>query len=91
MVPLQIARGMALRFPARLEPKILGYLFFSHLSAEPGHAVLLDMLSARPLLSLGLCLGEGTGAALAISLIESSVRLYNEMATFESAGVSKDA
>jgi nicotinate-nucleotide--dimethylbenzimidazole phosphoribosyltransferase len=74
---------------ARLAPEVLGYLFFSHRSAEPGHALLLEAIGARPLLSLDLRLGEGTGAALAMSLVDSAVRLYNEMATFDAAGVSE--
>lgn len=63
-------------------------MFFAHRSAEAGHDVALEALGARPLLDLGMRLGEGTGAALAIGVIESAVRLYNEMATFDSAGVT---
>jgi len=73
----------------RRQPSVLPYLFFSHLSAERGHAAALELMGARPLLALELRLGEGTGAALAISLIESAARLFTEMATFESAGVSQ--
>jgi nicotinate-nucleotide--dimethylbenzimidazole phosphoribosyltransferase len=72
----------------RLCPAVLPYLFFSHQSSEPGHAVLLHSLGARPLLDLDLHLGEGSGAALGIAVIESAMRLYAEMATFESASVS---
>ena len=72
----------------RLAPQLTDYLFFSHLSAEPGHQVMLEVIGAKPLLSLDMRLGEGTGAALAIGVIESALRLYNEMATFESAHVS---
>ena len=64
------------------------YLFFSHLSKEKGHGIVLARLEARPILNLNMRLGEGTGAALAMSLIEASVKIYNEMATFNSAGVS---
>jgi nicotinate-nucleotide--dimethylbenzimidazole phosphoribosyltransferase len=71
-----------------LQPAIRGSLFFAHRSAEAGHGAALDALGAHPLLDLEMRLGEGTGAALAIGLIESSVRLYNEMATFQSAGVT---
>lgn len=74
----------------RLEPQVRNYLFFSHLSAEPGHAVMLEAVPTRPLLLLDLRLGEGTGAALAIGLIESALRLYYEMATFESASVYQE-
>ena len=72
----------------RLAPHLTDYLFFSHLSAEPGHQVILEVLGVKPLLLLDMRLGEGTGAALAIGVIESALRLYNEMATFESAQVS---
>ncbi|MCI0417615.1 MAG: nicotinate-nucleotide--dimethylbenzimidazole phosphoribosyltransferase [Acidobacteria bacterium] len=72
----------------RLAPTTKDYLFFSHCSAEQGHRLLLDRLGVQPLLDLGLRLGEGTGAALAMHLIESSIRIYNEMATFEGAGVA---
>ncbi|MDX2149128.1 MAG: nicotinate-nucleotide--dimethylbenzimidazole phosphoribosyltransferase [Bryobacteraceae bacterium] len=61
---------------------------FSHRSAERGHALMLDFLGVSPLLDLDLRLGEGTGAALAINLAETAVRLYSEMATFDRAGVS---
>jgi nicotinate-nucleotide--dimethylbenzimidazole phosphoribosyltransferase len=69
-------------------PAIEDYLFFSHKSAEAGHAVFFERFGARPLLDLGMRLGEGTGAALAMSLIEAAVKVANEMATFSSAGVS---
>ena len=73
----------------RLAPQLADYLFFSHQSAEPGHQMMLEVLEIKPLLSLDMRLGEGTGAALAIGVIESALRLYNEMATFESAHVSE--
>ncbi len=71
-----------------LEPKSLDYVVFSHCSAERAHRRMLDFLGANPLLDLDMRLGEGSGAALAMSLIEASVKLYREMATFSSAGVS---
>jgi len=64
------------------------YLFIAHLSAEPGHRALLEFIGGRPILDLGMRLGEGTGAALAMHLIESSTRILSEMATFQEAGVS---
>lgn len=64
------------------------YLFFSHLSHEHGHRKVLDSFGIKPILDLDMRLGEGTGAALAISIIEAAVKTYNEMATFSSAGVS---
>jgi nicotinate-nucleotide--dimethylbenzimidazole phosphoribosyltransferase len=74
-----------------IAPACLDYAIFSHCSAEKGHRKMLDFLGARPLLNLEMRLGEGTGAALGIGLLESAVNLYNEMATFESAGVSTSA
>jgi len=71
-----------------IQPKAKDFLFASHRSSEPGHAALLKFISQEPLLDLGLRLGEGTGAALAMAIIEASAKLLNEMATFSSAGVS---
>lgn len=73
---------------ARLAPVCIDYLIFSHQSSEPGHAVMLDLIGGCPLLKLDLRLGEGSGAALAINLVDTSLRLYREMATFDSARVS---
>ncbi|MGD1092097.1 MAG: nicotinate-nucleotide--dimethylbenzimidazole phosphoribosyltransferase [Bryobacteraceae bacterium] len=71
-----------------LAPASLDYVVFSHRSAEQGHRHMLEFLNARPLFDLDMRLGEGTGAALGINLIEAAVKLYREMATFEGAGVS---
>jgi nicotinate-nucleotide--dimethylbenzimidazole phosphoribosyltransferase len=73
----------------KLEPRVKDYAFFSHLSTEPGHRALLDFLGVEPLLDLGLRLGEGTGAALAMPLLGAAVAAHNEMATFADAGVSR--
>jgi nicotinate-nucleotide--dimethylbenzimidazole phosphoribosyltransferase len=72
----------------RLEPAVAAHCVFAHRSAEPGHARLLEALGAEPLLDLGLRLGEGSGAALAVPLVRAAARLLGEMATFTSAGVS---
>jgi nicotinate-nucleotide--dimethylbenzimidazole phosphoribosyltransferase len=72
----------------KLCPAVADYLFCGHLSTEPGHAIILEFLNQRPLLHLEMRLGEGTGAALAMSVIDAAVRTFAEMATFESAGVS---
>ncbi len=69
-------------------PYVRRKLFFAHLSNEKGHRKVLEKLDVKPILSLDMRLGEGTGAALAISIIEASIKIFNEMATFESAGVS---
>jgi nicotinate-nucleotide--dimethylbenzimidazole phosphoribosyltransferase len=72
-----------------IEPKVRGYLIAGHRSQEPGHRILLDYLQLKPLLSLDMRLGEGSGAVLAMPIIESAVALYSQMATFASAGVSE--
>ena len=71
-----------------LAPAVKDYLIASHQSVEIGHRMVLEHLGLRPLLDLELRLGEGTGAALAMSIIQSAVAVLNEMATFAEAGVS---
>jgi nicotinate-nucleotide--dimethylbenzimidazole phosphoribosyltransferase len=71
-----------------VEPRVKEYLFAGHCSKEPGHRFLLDYVGLDPILTLEMRLGEGTGAVLAMPIIESAVRLYTDMATFASAGVS---
>jgi nicotinate-nucleotide--dimethylbenzimidazole phosphoribosyltransferase len=73
----------------RLAPRVRDYLFFSHRSAEGGHALALDHLGARPILDLDLRLGEGTGAALAMATIGAALALFHGMATFGEAGISE--
>ncbi|MDH7499751.1 MAG: nicotinate-nucleotide--dimethylbenzimidazole phosphoribosyltransferase [candidate division NC10 bacterium] len=80
--------GAAGLIASRLQPLACDYLLASHQSFEPGHKEMLKLMNLRPLLDLDLRLGEGTGAALAVGLVEAAVRLFNEMATFEEAGVS---
>jgi nicotinate-nucleotide--dimethylbenzimidazole phosphoribosyltransferase len=65
------------------------YIYASHLSVEKGHRIMLDWMGLKPLLDLNLRLGEGTGAALGISLVEAGVRLVTEMLTFDEAGVTE--
>ncbi|NTU93446.1 MAG: nicotinate-nucleotide--dimethylbenzimidazole phosphoribosyltransferase [Chlorobiaceae bacterium] len=72
----------------KLSCKVGDYLFFSHLSNEQGHRAVMQRLGAVPILDLDLRLGEGTGAALAMQVIEASLKIYHEMATFSSARVS---
>lgn len=83
-----IATGAAL-VATRLHPKTRDWLLFAHASAEPGHRAVLASLDARPLLDLGLRLGEGTGAAMAVPLLRMACALHNDMATFGDAGVSQ--
>jgi len=79
----------ALLVAARIAPAVLDYCVFAHCSDEAGHRRMLDALGARPLLQLGLRLGEGTGAALALPLVRAAANFLNEMATFGSAAVSE--
>jgi nicotinate-nucleotide--dimethylbenzimidazole phosphoribosyltransferase len=72
----------------RLCPGTAAWFIQSHASAEPGHARLLDALAARPLLDLGMRLGEGSGAAVTVPLLRLACALHNGMATFAEAGVS---
>jgi nicotinate-nucleotide--dimethylbenzimidazole phosphoribosyltransferase len=81
--------GSAFIAASRIVPEIIGYAVFTHQSDELGHSEMLKILRAKPLLSLGMRLGEGTGAAVAYPLLQSAVAFLNEMASFESAGVSE--
>ncbi|MBC8151922.1 MAG: nicotinate-nucleotide--dimethylbenzimidazole phosphoribosyltransferase [Bacteroidetes bacterium] len=78
----------ALLVAQALEPNVLDYCVFCHQSDETGHPRMLHFLGAHPLLRLDLRLGEGTGCALAYPLVQAAVAMLNEMASFESAGVS---
>ena len=83
--PATAAAALALA----LDPAVRGALVFAHRSAEAGHAEVLAGLGAEPLLDLGLRLGEGTGALLAFPLLRAAAAMLREMASFESAGVSR--
>jgi nicotinate-nucleotide--dimethylbenzimidazole phosphoribosyltransferase len=72
----------------RLAPQAAGYLIASHRSVEKGHRLVLEALGTQPLLDLDLRLGEGTGAALAMGLVDAALLILHEMATFENAGVT---
>lgn len=81
--------GAAAVLAQRFCPHAQDILFASHLSAEKGHGLMLDALKLAPTLDLEMRLGEGTGACLLMGLIEASVKIMGEMATFESAGVKE--
>jgi nicotinate-nucleotide--dimethylbenzimidazole phosphoribosyltransferase len=72
----------------RINPSINPWLFYSHCSAEPGHQHVLAALNSTPLLNLGMRLGEGSGAAVAVLVLEAACQLHNNMATFSEAKVS---
>ena len=73
-----------------IAPKTTKYMIAAHSSVEPGHKIILNHLGLKPLLCLNMRLGEGTGAALGISLIEAGVKILKEMATFKEAGVAEE-
>lgn len=75
----------------RINPSLADWLLYAHRSAEPGHARVLEALAAQPLLDLGMRLGEGSGAAVALPLLRQALALHNRMATFAEAGVSEGA
>ena len=72
----------------RIVPEIKQYAVFAHKSDEQGHGKILKYMQVEPLISLGMRLGEGTGAAVAFPILQSAVSFLNQMASFESAGVS---
>ena len=73
-----------------IRPDCLRTVFFGHRSAERAHSTMLETLGGEPLIELGMRLGEGSGAAIAMGVIDAAVRLYREMATFEEAAVERD-
>lgn len=75
----------------RICPAVRDYLFFAHLSAESGHRLFFEKEKLRPLISLDMRLGEGTGAAIAMQIMEDALAVYNEMATFAEAGIAPGA
>jgi len=78
----------ALLAASKINANVLDYCIFTHKSNEKGHQLMLDQLKAKPLLDMGMRLGEGTGAAVAFPLIQSAINFLNEMASFDEAGVS---
>lgn len=81
--------GAAALIAFYLEPKVKEYMIASHISQELGHRIILEHIGLKPLLDLNLRLGEGTGAALGMNIIEAAVKILTQMATFKSAKVSE--
>jgi nicotinate-nucleotide--dimethylbenzimidazole phosphoribosyltransferase len=81
--------GAGALIAGRLSPQSVDYMFASHVSVEPGHRKILDSLGLKPMLFMDMRLGEGTGAALAMNLIEAATKIILEMSTFAEAGVSE--
>ncbi|HMV45596.1 MAG TPA: nicotinate-nucleotide--dimethylbenzimidazole phosphoribosyltransferase [Leptospiraceae bacterium] len=77
----------SLLFAKTLYKEVINYCIFSHLSGEKAHEMIVNYLGGKPILSLGMRLGEGTGAALAYPIVSASVKFLNDMASFEEAGV----
>lgn len=82
--------GAAAVIASEMAPLAKNYMLGSHLSEEPGHKVMLDFLDVKPMLIMNMRLGEGTGAALAMNLVDASLKILKEMATFSEAGVSSE-
>jgi nicotinate-nucleotide--dimethylbenzimidazole phosphoribosyltransferase len=74
---------------AKVQPQITDWMFFAHASAEPGHQTMMASLGADTILDLGMRLGEGSGAGVALSILKSACVTHNEMATFAEAAVSE--
>jgi len=81
--------GAAALVASKIAPESVNYMIASHVSVEPGHKRVLELLGLKPVLFMDMRLGEGTGAALGINIVEAACKIINEMATFEGAGVSE--
>jgi len=82
--------GAAALLAYRIEPNVKDYMIAAHSSVEQGHKIILESLGLKPLLDFDLRLGEGTGAALAMSVVEAGINILTQMATFDGASVSKE-
>ncbi len=80
--------GAAALVASKLQPQVVDYMLASHLSEEPGHATILELLGLKPFLRMNMRLGEGTGAALAMNIVDGALKIVHEMASFTDAGVS---
>ena len=81
--------GAAALLAARIAPKSVSYMIASHVSVEPGHRLILREIGLAPMLHMDMRLGEGTGASLALNLVEAACKILDEMATFAEAGVAE--
>lgn len=81
--------GAAALIVYKIEPKARDYMIAGHCSVERGHRIALNFLGLKPILDLDMRLGEGTGAALGINIVEAAIKILTEMATFQNAGVSE--
>ncbi len=75
----------------RICPAAKGYMYFAHMSTEPGHKKFFEQEGVRPVMDMGMRLGEGTGSAIAMQILENAIALYNEMATFADVGITPGA
>jgi nicotinate-nucleotide--dimethylbenzimidazole phosphoribosyltransferase len=82
-----VITAAAALFAVEMKPEVKHYLIPSHLSREPAHRIVLDHLNMEPIIDLGMCLGEGTGAALVLPMLKAGIRLFHEMATFADLGL----
>ncbi|MGI9860307.1 nicotinate-nucleotide--dimethylbenzimidazole phosphoribosyltransferase [Moorella naiadis] len=80
--------GAAALIATKMAPLAGEFILASHLSEEPGHAATLELMGLKPMLTMRMRLGEGTGAALGMTLVDAAIMIYHEMATFSQAGVS---
>jgi nicotinate-nucleotide--dimethylbenzimidazole phosphoribosyltransferase len=80
--------SVAALLAVEINSKIRSWLFYAHQSQEKGHQLVLEQLQARPLLNLNMRLGEGSGAAVAVPLLQMACSLHNEMATFKQAKIT---
>ena len=85
-----VIAGAAALVAAALVPHAVGYLVAGHRSTEPGATAVLEHLGLEPIVDLDLRLGEGTGACLALPILQGAAKILRDMATFESAGVTED-
>lgn len=82
--------GVSALIAYQIEPKVKEYMIAGHCSVEKGHKIILDYIGLKPLLNLDMRLGEGTGGALGISIVDAAVKILTQMATFQEAGVSEE-